>query len=68
MTDSTGRIISDKTDGLKDKDSLIIKAEKPEGMLNPDDVFKEIENPVNIKDNDKGRTDVVIIPKKKKTH
>lgn len=64
MTDSTGRIISDKTDGLKDKDSLIIKAEKPEGMLNPDDVFKEVENPISIKNNDKGRTDVVIIPKK----
>lgn len=63
MTDTTGKIISDKTDGLKDKERLLIKAEKPDGLLNPDDIFKEVENPINVKDNDKGRIDVVIIPK-----
>lgn len=63
MTDSTGRIISDKSDGLKGKENLVIKAEKSEDMLNPDDVFKEVENPIDVKGNDKGRTDVVIIPK-----
>lgn len=58
------RVISDKTDGLsKGKEDLVIKAETPDGLLNPDEVFKNETPDVNVEDNTEGRTDTIVLPK-----
>lgn len=64
MQSDEHRVISDKTDGLsKGKEDLVIKAETPDGLLNPDDVFKNEIPDVNVEDNTEGRTDVIQVPK-----
>ena len=45
LQDGESRIISDKTDSLSNTGgTFVYKAEEPEGLLNPDDVFKETNN------------------------
>lgn len=57
LQDGESRIISDKTDSLSNTGgTFVYKAEEPEGLLNPDDVFKETNN-IIIESNTNGRVD-----------